>query len=95
MKKILSVTLVFALFSATSLFASNNVILDTKNIQKTQSILAKSDMELLFGSEVQNLNAEVLADKEMQETKGEFWIDLGVGLTVLAIDKLGQKKGWW
>lgn len=93
MKHIVSIALVSTLFGATSLVAVESASLSVKN--NTQNTLQKNEMEMLFGKDTQNLNAEILTEKEMQETKGEFWAGLGAGLLVLAVDKYGQKKGWW
>ncbi len=92
MKHIISISLVLAL-SASSLVALEGVLLNDD--AKVSKALQKSEKELLFGESAQNVDVEILTEKEMQETKGEFLASVGAGLVILAVDKIGQKKGWW
>lgn len=92
MKHIISISLVLAL-SASSLVAVEGVLLNDD--AKASKALQKSEKELMFGESAQNVDVEILTEKEMQETKGEFLASVGAGLVILAVDKLGQKKGWW
>ncbi|MCX2716635.1 hypothetical protein OQH61_02670 [Helicobacter sp. MIT 21-1697] len=87
MKKLVSVLLVSALFGASSLVAVEPTSKDVNKLQASES-------EFLFGKQ-ENNNVALLSEKEMKETKGEFFSGLGAGLLVLAVDKYGQKKGWW
>lgn len=87
MKKIVSFLLASALFGASSLVAVEPT---SNGVNKLQA----SESEFLFGKQESN-NVAILSDKEMKETKGEFFSGLGGALVVLAIDKYGQKKGWW
>ncbi len=86
-KKIVSFLLASALFGASSLVAVEPT---SNGVNKLQA----SESEFLFGKQESN-NVSILSDKEMKETKGEFFSGLGGALVVLAIDKYGQKKGWW
>lgn len=47
------------------------------------STLNKTDSELLFGTNAQNANVEVLSENEMKETKGEFVDGLVVTATII------------
>lgn len=87
MKKLVSFLLASALFGASSLVAVEPTSKDVNKLQASES-------EFLFGKQ-ENNNVAILSDKEMQETKGEFWISVGSSLVVLGVDKLGQKLGWW
>ncbi len=51
-----------------------NMIHDVDNSKNTLEVgaLSKSDANLLFG-EVNTSKVSVLSNKEMSETKGEFW----------------------
>lgn len=86
----LALLLVSGLFGATSLAAVESV---SSNANTGE--LQNNERALLFGENAQNLKVETLSEKEMQETQGEFWGGLTAGLIVLAVEKIGDKNGWW
>ena len=47
------------------------------------STLNKTDSELLFGTNAQNVNVAVLSENEMKETKGEFVDGLVLTATII------------
>ena len=60
------------------------------NKSKATQTLSKADSEFLFGANAKNLNVEVLSQKELEETQGEFWpillTGLGIGVISWIVD---------
>ncbi len=73
MNKIIS-TLTLSVFLGISGLSANGV--DSSNLAESKATqkLSQADSEFLFGtSNLNNLNVEILSQKELEEAKGEFW----------------------
>ena len=73
-----------------SVLSLNAKIAQTTQVADSKVGISKEDSQMLFGTE--KANVEVLTQKEMEETKGEFldiflW-GLGIGALVWAIESL-------
>ena len=85
MKKIISILALSAFVGISGLSAG----VDSSESKATQT-LSKADSEFLFGTNAKNLNVEVLSQKELEETQGEFWpiflTGLGIGVISWIVD---------
>ena len=91
MKKIISILALSAFVGISSLSAG----VDSSESKATQT-LSKADSEFLFGTNAKNLNVEVLSQKELEETKGEFWNFAKGGVDfVVYFFKKTKENGWW
>lgn len=80
MKRIISILALSAFVGISGLSAG----VDSSESKATQT-LSKADSEFLFGANAKNLNVEILSQKELEETQGEFWTAIGVGLGISAV----------
>ena len=76
MNKIISTLTLSAFLGISGLSAS---------VDSAESKFTQADSSFLFGTEAKNLNVQVLSQKELEETKGEFWPILLTGLGIGAI----------
>ena len=91
MKKIISILALSAFVGISGLSAG----VDSSESKTTQT-LSKADSEFLFGTNAKNLNVEVLSQKELEETQGEFWNFAKGGVDfVVYFFKKTKENGWW
>ena len=91
MKKIISILALSAFVGISGLSAG----VDSSESKATQT-LSKADSEFLFGTNAKNLNVEVLSQKELEETQGEFWNFAKGGVDfVVYFFKKTKENGWW
>ena len=91
MKQIISILALSAFVGISALSAS----IDSSESKATQN-LSQADSEFLFGTNAKNLNVEVLSQKELEETQGEFWNFAKGGVDfVVYFFKETKKEGWW
>ena len=62
-----------------------------------QGAMSKPYAEFLFGTQnLGNLNVEILSQKELEETQGEFWNFAKGGVDfVVYFFKKTKENGWW
>lgn len=91
MNKIISILALSAFVGISGLSAG----VDSSQSKAVQT-LSKADSEFLFGTNAKNLNVEVLSQKELEETQGEFWNFLKGGFDFVRYFLRETKKdGWW
>ena len=96
MNKIISTLTISAFLGISGLFASVDSALNPAE-SKERKILSQADSEFLFGtSNLNDINAEILSQKELEETQGEFWNFVKGGIdTAIYFFKETKKAGWW
>lgn len=77
MNKIISILALSAFVGISGLSAG----VDSSESKAVQT-LSKTDSEFLFGANAKNLNVEVLSQKELDETRAEFWPLFLYGLSI-------------
>ena len=91
MKQIISILVLSAFVGISGLSAG----VDSSESKAVQT-LSKADSEFLFGTNAKNLNVEVLSQKELEETQGEFWNFAKGGVDfVVYFFKKTKENGWW
>ena len=88
MKK-LATFLLAGVLSASLLSASE--VTTQQNVSSVQS----QDLEFLFGANANDVNVVALSEKELKETRGEFWGAFWGTVVVETIDRIGENNGWW
>ena len=91
MKKIISILTLSAFVGMSALSAQTPLTATAPSVQ--ESALTKDDANFLFGKNAENLNVQVLSQKELEETKGEFWGAIVAGLGLLYT--VGRDHKWW
>lgn len=71
MRQIISVLTLSAFVGMSALSAQTPLTAPAPSVQ--ESALTKDDAIFLFGKNAENLNVQVLSQKELEETKGELW----------------------
>lgn len=71
MKRIISILTLSAFVGMSALSAQTPLAATAPSVQ--ESALTKDDANFLFGKNAENLNVQVLSQKELEETKGELW----------------------
>ena len=71
MKQIISILTLSAFVGMSALSAQTSLTAPAPIVQ--ESALTKDDANFLFGKNAENLNVQVLSQKELEKTKGELW----------------------
>lgn len=91
MKRLVSILTLVAFVGISALNAQTQLSTPAPSAEK--SALTTDEANFLFGENAQNLNVQVLSQKELEETKGEFWgaIVAAAGL----VYTIGKDQKWW
>ena len=91
MKRLVSILTLAAFVGISALSAQTQFSAPAPSAET--SALTNDEATFLFGKDAQNLNVQVLSQKQLEETKGEFWgaIVAAAGL----IYGIGRDQKWW
>ncbi|MWV60917.1 hypothetical protein DCO58_12360 [Helicobacter saguini] len=93
MKKLINIIMLVAVLGLSSLSAKvqTNAITNA-NVAQVQ----QADVDFLFNG-VDTSKVAVLSNEELDDTRGEFWLEFIFGSITLGIEiyKLGKSEGWW
>lgn len=85
---ILGFSLIFCTLMISVLSAQEKALNNAPASVLKQNEISKTQAEFLFGtSNLNNLNVEILSQKELEEAKGEFWpmFLFGLGVTHMGV----------
>lgn len=81
MNKIISTLILSAFLGISGLWTSSVDSVESKTTQE----LSQADSKFLFGTKSKNLNIQILSQKELKDTRAEFWPMLLLRIGVINI----------